>query len=95
MAEFLGWPNKKIGWGDIAALAQNSSLWPYGSFKYGHGQPEFSNSGRLSIVGQIYAFTGQKTQLTVNDVLNPAVRTQVESIQQSKQHHWTLATIMF
>src|SRR5262245_27703604 len=48
MAEALGWPEKPLGWADIAALATDPDGWKtygypeWGTFKFGHTHPGFS-----------------------------------------------------
>jgi len=70
MAEALGWPNQPIGWKTIVALAKDG--WKsyghpeWGSFKFGHAHPQYSNSGLLSMTSFIYGIA-KKT-----DTLKPA-----------------------
>jgi Ca-activated chloride channel homolog len=57
MAEALGWPDKPIGWADVLKLARDPKGWEalghpeWGSFKFGHTHPEYSNSGLWTITG--------------------------------------------
>lgn len=98
MAEALGWPNTPIGWADIAALAQNPDGWAayghpeWGRFKYGHGHPEHSNSGRLSIVAEIYAANGETSVLTLADVENTDAEASVAAVQQAVAHYGEVDT---
>jgi Ca-activated chloride channel homolog len=73
MAEKLGWPNK-VGWADIKKLAEDKDGWgsldrpQWGSFKFGHTHPDFSNSGLISVLAEVYAGAGKTEDLTVDDV---------------------------
>ncbi len=88
MAEALGWPDKPLGWSDISELAISEEGWAaygypeWGSFKFGHTHPDFSNSGIVSAIAQAYAGAGKQRDLTLEDLDNPQLRefmTQVES----------------
>src|SRR5438128_1193006 len=62
MAQTLGWPSKPIGWSDILALAKDPRGWqrygkPYGAFKLGKTNPNFSTSGLNATVGAYFAAT--------------------------------------
>jgi hypothetical protein len=78
MAVALGWPTASIGWKDIANLASLSQGWTskghaeWGTLKFGHGHPAFSNSGRLSLVAEIYAFANNNrtAPITVSCLLS-------------------------
>jgi Ca-activated chloride channel family protein len=64
MAEALGWPGKRIGWSDVLSLANDPEGWAtlhhpeFGSFKFGHTHPEYSNSGLISVLAEVYAGAG-------------------------------------
>jgi Ca-activated chloride channel family protein len=59
MAEKLGYPNK-ISWADIRKLADDEKGWgsydrpQWGSFKFGHTHPDYSNSGLISVLAECY-----------------------------------------
>ena len=93
MAEALGWPSKEIGWSDILSLANNPQGWgslgkpQWGQFRFGHTHPEYSNSGLMAVIAQIYAFTGKTANLTLTDLQGPSVGQQLEQIQRSLVHY--------
>src|SRR6266404_9326494 len=93
MAEALGWGKKPIGWSDILALARNQQGWSsfgrqqWGSFKFGHTHPEFSNSGLISLLAEVYAATAKVSGLTLADVSKPATGTYLEGIEQAVVHY--------
>jgi Ca-activated chloride channel family protein len=93
MAEAIGWGKKPIGWADILALARNKQGWSsygypqWGSFKFGHTHPAYSNSGILSLVAENYAATGIVRGLTVADVQSQKTRDFVTGIEASIVHY--------
>ena len=93
MAEALGWPDKPIGWADIAALATSSKGWAeygypeWGQFKFGHTHPDFSNSGIVSILAIAYAGAGKQRGLTQADLARPEVRDFMEQVERSIIHY--------
>ncbi|MCB0976105.1 MAG: substrate-binding domain-containing protein [Acidimicrobiales bacterium] len=74
MAEALGWPDAKIGWSDVAALATSPDGWAakghpeWGKFKLGKTNPNFSTSGLSALIGQTYAATGKTRDLSSEDL---------------------------
>ncbi len=95
MAEALGWPDTPIGWADIARLATSTEGWSsygypeWGSFKFGHTHPDFSNSGVVSIIAQVYAGAQKQRGLTLDDVNDPATAAFVADVQKSIIHYGT------
>ena len=93
MAEAIGWGKKPVGWSDILALARDKKGWSsygypqWGSFKFGHTHPAYSNSGILSLIAENYAATGKVRGLTVADVENPKTRAFVNGIEASVVHY--------
>src|SRR5271170_1249188 len=93
MAEALGWGKKPIGWADILALARSQKGWSaygfpqWGSFKFGHTHPAYSNSGILSLIAENYAATGKVRGLTLADVQSPKTRDFVNGIETSMVHY--------
>ena len=78
MAKALGWPEKKLGWKEIADLAVTEGGWAllgkpqWGAFKLGHTHPRYSNSGLLALVAATYAGAGKSRDLTDADVAKAA-----------------------
>jgi Ca-activated chloride channel family protein len=74
MAEALGWPAKPIGWADILKVGADPKGWSaygrpeWGELKLGHTQPEYSNSGLLSVLAIAYAGAQTTRGLTVADL---------------------------
>lgn len=93
MAQALGWPGKPVGWGDVLALSKDPKGWAskghteWGSFKFGHTHPTFSNSGTLSVLAEAYAALGQTRGLTKEALAKPKVAPFMESIEQSVVHY--------
>jgi Ca-activated chloride channel family protein len=93
MAEALGWPDADIRWSQITDLAVNPEGWAalghpeWGVFRYGHGHPEFSNSGRLSVVAQIYAAKGNNDPLTYDEIWSEETQAALRPIQLAIAHY--------
>ena len=93
MAEAIGWGKKPVGWADILTLARNKKGWSsygypqWGSFKFGHTHPAYSNSGILSLIAENYAAVGKVRGLTVADVESPKTRAFVNGIEDSVVHY--------
>jgi len=93
MAEALGWGKKPIGWSDILALARSPKGWEehgypqWGSFKFGHTHPQFSNSGLISLFAEVYAASGKTAGLTQADVEKPHTAEFLAGIEKSVVHY--------
>ena len=93
MAEALGWPEKQLGWQDILQLSKNPKGWAahdhaeWGTFKLGHTHPEFSNSGLLSILAEIYAGSSVQRGLNPKMLEAPKVGRYLADIEQSIVHY--------
>jgi Ca-activated chloride channel family protein len=93
MAETLGWPDKPLGWADIAQLSTSEEGWAaygypeWGEFKLGHTHPNHSNSGIVSIIAETYAGTGKQRDLSMEDLADPAVRDFVAAVESSIIHY--------
>lgn len=93
MAQAIGWGSKPVGWGDILSLAKDPRGWAalgspqWGSFKFGHTHPQFSNSGLISVIAETYAATGKVAGLTVADVQAPKTVEYVTSIEKAVVHY--------
>ncbi|KAJ3121288.1 hypothetical protein HK098_003797 [Nowakowskiella sp. JEL0407] len=97
MAEAMGWPNANIGWKDIISIAGNNSGWstygkPWGALRFGHGQPEFSNSGRLTLIAAIYALTTPSGGISVNDANSTAAAAALQKLSAAVQHMGAIDT---
>jgi len=95
MAEALGWPQKPIGWADIAQLAASDKGWEqfnypeWGKFKFGHTHPDFSNSGIVSIIAEAYAGAGKTRGLTTEDLRDPKVEQFMAAVERGIIHYGT------
>lgn len=93
MAQALGWPDRKLGWGDILALARDPKGWgakghaEWGAFKLGKTNPNFSTSGLNATIATYFAATGRSTDLTVRDVSDPKVTGYVRDVEHSVVHY--------
>ncbi len=93
MAEALGWPDKQIGWRDLAALAKSPKGWAekdhpeWGRFKLGKTNPYYSTSGLNATIASYYAATGLSSDLTVKDLRQPQTQAFVKSIESSVVHY--------
>ena len=92
MAQVLGWPAKPIGWGDILALAKDPQGWarygkPYGAFKLGKTNPNFSTSGLNATVGAYFAATQRSSDLSLKDLTDPKVVAYVKAVEGSVVHY--------
>jgi Ca-activated chloride channel homolog len=92
-AQALGWPNKPIGWADIAQLSTNPRGWAayghpeWGNFKFGHTHPDYSNSGLDAIIAENYAALGKVRGLTTDDVNNSITKEFVANVESSVIHY--------
>lgn len=93
MAEALGWPKKQIGWKDLRTVVTNPKGWSalghpeWGSFKFGHSHPDYSNSAMLSVVSMIYAGADKTAGLTSADMKDPKVVSLLKDIERSVVHY--------
>ena len=93
MAQALGWPNKPIGWADIAKLSTNPQGWAayghpeFGDFKFGHTHPDYSNSGLDAVIAMNYAAVGKVRGLTTDDVNNSATQSFLSNVESSVIHY--------
>jgi Ca-activated chloride channel family protein len=95
MARAIGWPDKPLGWADIAELATSSAGWEaygypeWGDFKFGHTHPNYSNSGIVSIITQAYAGAGKQRGLELADLQDPKLQAFMADVQTSIIHYGT------
>lgn len=93
MARALGWPDKALGWGDIAELAASGKTWAdfghpeWGPFQFGHTHPDYSNSGITGILATAYAAAGKTRDLSVTDVQAPATAEFLRAVESGVIHY--------
>lgn len=91
MAEALGWPGKQLGWSDILKVSRDPKGWgalgraEWGAMKLGHTNPEYSNSGLLSVLAIAYAGAGSTRGLTVADI--PKIEPFMASVEDAIVHY--------
>lgn len=105
MAQALGWPTKALGWSDIAQLSTNASGWAayghpeWGDFKFGHTNPDDSNSGLDAVIAENYASVNKQRGLSSADVQSATAREFVANVESSIIHYGestgTFASEMF
>lgn len=94
MAEELGWPNP-ISWRDIVDLAADPQGWTtyghseWGQFKFGHTNPDSSNTGLLALTSLAYAAAGVDTDLTPQLVYGDEVREAFRELELQTYHYGT------
>ena len=95
MAQALGWPDKQLGWSDIAQLATSDQGWAaynhpeWGQFKFGHTHPDYSNSGIVSIIAEAYAGAGKQRGLTMDDLQSPDLQKFMADVESGVIHYGT------
>ena len=88
MAEAMGWPDQAIGWDRLAALATDPQGWAayahpeWGQFKFGHTNPDYSNSGLLILTALAYDRLGLTSELTPELVKSDAVISAIKELEQ-------------
>ena len=93
MAQALGYPDKKLGFSDIVALAANPDGWAayghpeWGQFKLGKTNPNISTSGLNFTIAEYYAATGKTSGLTVEDLQRPEVQAFATNVENSVVHY--------
>lgn len=93
MAQALGWPDTPIGWGDVAALAQDPQGWArfghpeWGRFKLGKTDPHISTTGFNATIAAAYAGAGKQRDLSVADVESPQVQQFLSQLEASIVHY--------
>lgn len=93
MAEAMGYPDTPIGWRQILDLATSDTGWAdyghpeWGQFKLGKTNPNYSTSGLSALIAQTYAATGTTTDLSSEDLANPAVVEFGKDIESSVVHY--------
>jgi Ca-activated chloride channel family protein len=93
MAQALGWPEKALGWADLAQLATSTNGWSayghpeWGLFKFGHTHPSYSNSGIVSIIAEAYAGAKKQHDLTQADLQSPELIRFMTDLEGSVIHY--------
>lgn len=92
-ARAMDYPERDIGWQEIISATLDPRGWgayghpEWGSFKLGHTNPYFSNSGLLSVAAEGYAAAGKVRDLTPEDLAQPQARTYIEEIERAIIHY--------
>jgi Ca-activated chloride channel family protein len=92
MARALGYPDKPLGWLDIARLAATPGGWAtlghpeWGKFRWGHAHPD-ANSGFLAVVSEVYAALGKTGGITPEDLRSPRVTGFLRDFEGAVEHY--------
>jgi Ca-activated chloride channel family protein len=92
MARALGYPNKPLGWKDIAEVAANPKGWAayghqeWGKFRWGHAHAE-ANSGFLTVLSEVYSCLGKTENMTVEDLKAPGVKRFLKTAESAVEHY--------
>jgi Ca-activated chloride channel family protein len=93
MAEALGWPDRAIGWKDLAELARSPKGWAsrdhaeWGRFKLGKTNPYYSTSGLNATIAAYFAATGVSSDLTSEQVTDERTRRFVSQLESAVVHY--------
>lgn len=90
LARTLGWPDERIGWNDVLALATDPDGWAargrpeFGRFKLGHPNPNSSTSGLSAVAAMYYVLAGG---WTAEELERPGVRRAAREVEQAIVHY--------
>ena len=95
MAEKLGWNSKPPSWRDVFKYAADPRAWDryriprWGSFKDGHTHPDYSNSGLLAVVAEVYAGLNKydPIKITLADMHGKALLTYLGQVEGGVIHY--------
>ncbi len=93
MARALGWPSRKVGWHDIAALARSPDGWSgkghpeWRDFRFGHTHPAYSNSGLIAVLAEAYAGAGKTRDLTSADLSDAHTKAFLRDAESAVVHY--------
>lgn len=93
MAKALGWPDSPVGWKDIQQMAMTPRGWAakgfpqWGEFRFGHTHPEYSNSGLISVLAEVYAASGKVRGLDLADIRQPQTAEYLRQIESAVVHY--------
>jgi Ca-activated chloride channel family protein len=89
LARALGWPDKPIGWADVAALSVDPRGWgavgkpELGAFTFAHTNPALSNSGLNALAAMAYTATQKTNDLTCQDIQRPEAQAFIRNVESS------------
>ncbi|GAA4211866.1 substrate-binding domain-containing protein [Microbispora amethystogenes] len=81
-AEGLGWPDRKLGWKDLATLAGDDDH----PLTLGKTNPEYSTSGLNATVAAFYTRVGTVAELVPGDLTDRENRKKVQAIEKAVVH---------
>lgn len=93
MAEALGWPDDPIGWNDLIELMAAPDGWAsvghpeWGTFKFGHTHPDYSNVGLLILTSLAYIAMDKTAGLTADDVYSDQVVEAFRQVELNTYHY--------
>ena len=94
MATKIGWDNKPPGWRDVFKFV-DPSLWEryrmqkWGSFKYGHTHPDYSNSGLLARMAEVYAGLNKydPDKISLRELNSPELVSYLQRVERGVIHY--------
>jgi Ca-activated chloride channel family protein len=93
MAQAMGYPDVPIGWQDIVDLAADPEGWAryghpeWGQFKFGHTDPNSSNTGLTAMTSFVYATLDQTGGLNPDLVRSPQVAAAFAKLELITYHY--------
>ncbi len=93
MAEAMGYPDTPIGWQEIVDLAADPEGWgryghpEWGQFRFGHTDPNSSNTGLAAMTSFVYASLGRTEGLTPELVRSSQVVEAFEKLESITYHY--------
>ena len=93
MAKAIGWDTKAPSWADVIAASKDPGVWArlghgdWGKFKFGKASPTVSTSGLMGLLASYGVAAGNLTDLTKEQLAQPAVISKVKDGELSISHY--------
>ncbi|WP_245528948.1 vWA domain-containing protein [Beutenbergia cavernae] len=92
LADAVGWADSPPSWGEVFEAADDGQLWAdlghpeWGDFKLGKTSPLIASSGQAAMLSS-YATSSGSANLSVADIITPAVAAEVAAHELSVSHY--------